>query len=143
MVPYFNSYTYKNTDFGQTNASIIGITLSGGTGTLTVNWVGSNGYTAGPFVGNPSTNLLNLSAGSYTGTVTDSLFSATTNVITIVEKPELTLSATVTDYSCLTSSCGCELTVHSFTHDLNCFQYELFDGITLIDTYILILAFTL
>lgn len=135
MIPYFNSYTYKNTDFGQSNAFIQDILLSGGTGTLTVNWVGSNGYTAGPYVGNPSTDLTNLAAGTYTGTVVDSLFSASTTIVTISEKPELTLSATVTDNSCITGGCSCEITVWDFTHDINCFEYQLLDGVTIVDTY--------
>ncbi len=134
--PFFLSYKYSNSGFGQNNGAIFDIYLSGGTPPYTVNWVGLSGYSSGPFVGSPSTNLSGLTAGSYTGTVIDSLFSSATTSITIVERPELVLSAHCTNSSCISgNSPTCKIQVDSFAHAPGCFRYDLYTGATIVQSY--------
>jgi hypothetical protein len=135
MSVYFNSYIYKDSDFGLNNGYIKNITLDGGTPPYVVNWAGPSGYSAGPFSGTPSTDLNNLAPGTYSGTVVDSLSSTYTTFVDIQQRPALSLSAGISDFSCLSGGCGCEVTVSGFSHNSDCFKYELKSGTTVIDTY--------
>jgi gliding motility-associated-like protein len=78
---------------GESTGSIA-IAMVGGTPGYGFNWVGDNGFTSG------SQNILGLSAGSYTLTVTDAAGCDDQQTFTITEPAALAFTATVTDVIC-------------------------------------------
>jgi gliding motility-associated-like protein len=81
------------TCFGFDDGSI-DLEASGGTGSLSFDWSGPNGFTS------VAEDLANLEPGDYTVTVTDGNSCAESETYTITENPELLLSASATDNLC-------------------------------------------
>jgi len=127
--PYIRSYNKQNIIENITSNSCTGfideVTLDGGTSPYNINWAGPSGYTA------TTLNIYDLCAGTYSGTVTDSIFSANTSFIVIETQPEPALSATTTNSGCTTNiNDFCTIKVHSFEHDQGEFTYILYqDGV--------------
>lgn len=84
-----NTITVANTSCGQTNGSLTA-SASGGSGSLSYSW--SNGVSA--------TTVVNLPAGNYTLTVTDSNGCSATTSTTILPSPTLTFNVNVTNTTC-------------------------------------------
>jgi len=98
-----NQLVVKNVCFGQTNGTIsIGVT--GGTAPYTFLWAGPSGYSS------TSEDIINLAAGSYTVTVTDTKGCTFVSSPAItVQSPAAALSATLltsTNVSCFGASTG-------------------------------------
>ena len=133
---YFKKYKFSNSEYNTNSGKIFDIELSGGTAPYTVNWYGPSGYTSGPYTTNPSTDLNNLAPGIYTGFVSDALAATGKTIVEIDRNNQLILSASVTDYSCVTGGGNtCKIKVNSFQHTRNCFRYELYKDLTLVQTY--------
>lgn len=103
MQPNFQTYKYQYSNFNQNDGQITDIIVTGGTGTHLVTWEGPSGYSAGPFSGFTSSDLTNLIPGSYSGTVVDSVSSASTVVVDILEKNPI-----VVEFTGVTLSNGCD-----------------------------------
>lgn len=134
-LPYFYKYKFTNTAFNANTGKIYDIDLTGGTAPYTVYWYGPSGYTSGPHITNPSTDITGLTAGLYTGVVTDNIAQSSNTIVEIGKRLELILSAGVTDYSCVNSGPTCKIKVFSFQHSLGCFRYDLYNGLTIVQTY--------
>lgn len=135
MSVYFSSYSYKNSDFGKNNGSILDIKLSGGIEPYTVVWSGSNNYHTTPVDGSPSTDLINLPPGTYSGFVIDNLHVSGTTEIEIKEKENLILDTSIIDNSCSTGGCSCKIAVIGFTHESVNFRYDLYKDDIKVDYY--------
>ncbi|WP_433763885.1 MBG domain-containing protein [Flavobacterium ginsenosidimutans] len=85
------TYTQTNVSCHGGSDAAASVTATGGTGTYTYLWSPSGGTAA---------TATNLSAGTYTVTVTDSNLCSTVNTITITEPDALTLVTAVTQVSC-------------------------------------------
>ena len=94
--PYIRSYTQENiipNILGNNCTGFIqDVTLSGGTPPYTIFWEGPSPI--GVYTAN-TLNITNLCEGVYSGTVTDSLFSAHTSFIPITLQPIPALSVQV------------------------------------------------
>ena len=107
------------------------VQLNGGTLPYSIKWVGPSGYSA------TTLNIYDLCAGAYSGTVTDSLFSAHTSCITIDTQPQPTLSATTIDSGCTTDiNSFCKIRVNSFSHEQGQFTYILYKEGVSYKTYV-------
>lgn len=138
MNPFFSFLEYKDSDYQLNNGFIRNIQVTGDNPTFDIKVEGINTGFIIPFtssIGFPDIN--NLAPDTYKLTVRDSLNLEEELDIIIAEKPQVILTITVTDNSCLTSSlCDCELTVTGFTHNSNSFRYDLIDSTnTIVDTY--------
>jgi len=135
MIPYFSFLNYKDSDYQQDNGYISNIQVNGDNQPLTVMVSGPNGYTAGPFV-TPSVipTLNNLEPGTYILNVTNAIGENSTLEIIIAELPETVL---VSDFGdpCNCSDCNCTLSILSYTHNSDCFTYNLYKDGVIIDTY--------
>ncbi len=78
---------------GDTNGTI-DLTVTGGTGTVTISWSGPNGFTSS------DEDLSDLAAGSYTAEAVDELGCQSTLTVELNEPEELTVNAVVTNVSC-------------------------------------------
>jgi hypothetical protein len=135
MNPYFASYNYKNSDFNSNNGSILDIVLSGGTSPYSVHWTGPSGFTSGPYTTNPSSDLINLSPGIYSGTVIDNISSSGVTKVEIKNKTKVTIGTSMVNDSCLSGGCSCEMAVTGFTHDVSKFKYDLYHLGNIVNTY--------
>jgi gliding motility-associated-like protein len=89
--PVINVTNTQNVScFGLTDGSVT-VNVTGGSPNYTYNWSpsGGNGATAS-----------NLSPGSYTLTVTDAIGCTDNETVTIIQPNQLTVTSTITDYSC-------------------------------------------
>ncbi|MBI2729439.1 MAG: T9SS type A sorting domain-containing protein [Sphingobacteriales bacterium] len=91
--------TITNTCSGAGNGSISS-SATGGTGILTYNWTGPNGFSKA------SKNISNLVAGVYKLTVTDANNCTVTAQATVNALPAITASSVVTDITCYNTSTG-------------------------------------
>ena len=126
--PYIRSYRKQNIIQNILSNDCTGfidnVTLDGGSAPYEILWRGPSGYTA------TTLDNYNLCGGVYSGTVTDTQFSAHTSVIFLDTQPAPTLSATTIDSGCTTNiNQFCKIKVHQFTHTQPTFTYILYkDG---------------
>ena len=85
---------------GSINGSI-DLTVSGGVAPLTYSWIGPNGFTSA------SQDLINLSAGTYSVTVTDAVFCSNNLSVTLTDPfPMLTNGSVTSNYNGENISCN-------------------------------------
>jgi len=126
MVPYFSYLQYTDSEYQGSTGTIIGVQSLEGVGTVTVTWVGPNGYTAGPFTMPTHPDLTGLEPGTYTGTIIDSNLDETTLDIVIGELDEVILVATDTNL-CDCKGCNGIIDITDFQYNSDCFTYNLYD----------------
>jgi hypothetical protein len=135
MGPYFSYLQYTDSEYQGATGTIIGVQSLEGVGTVTVNWTGPNGYTAGPFTMPTHPDLTGLEPGTYTGTIIDSNLDETTLDIVVSELAEVILTASDTNL-CDCKDCDGIVDITNFVYNSNCFTYNLYnEEDLLVDSY--------
>ena len=127
MTPYFYFLNYTDSNFSLNDGSITNIATLGGNGAVTVTISGPNGYNQS-YVAPTIPDQLNLEPGVYTLSIIDGdSVSGDDYVITLLEKAETSLISNIGN-PCDCDNCDCIVSIVSYTHNSDCFRYDLYDG---------------